>query len=126
MSVQGIATDESKIEAIKKWPTSTNVTEIQSVLGFTGYYMQFIPKFILVAQSLHKLTSGKNTGRKKAAVMWDDMCQLSFDDLKCLCTMVPMQISPGHINSIPMLVGLVWELCSTRLVTMEQMLLLPM
>ena len=35
MSAQGIlATNESKIETIKKWPTPTNVTEVQSFLGF--------------------------------------------------------------------------------------------
>ena len=37
MSAQGIATDKSKIEAIKKWPTPTNMTEVQSFLGFTRY-----------------------------------------------------------------------------------------
>ena len=38
ISAQGITTDESKIEAIKKWPTPTNVTEVQSFLMFMGYY----------------------------------------------------------------------------------------
>ena len=28
ISAQGIATDESKVEAIKKWPTLLNVTEV--------------------------------------------------------------------------------------------------
>ena len=28
VSAQGIATDEGKIEAIKKWPVLTNVTEV--------------------------------------------------------------------------------------------------
>ena len=38
ISAQEVATDEGKIEAIKHWPTPTNVTEIQSFLGFMGYY----------------------------------------------------------------------------------------
>ena len=38
VSAQGITTNESKIDAIKKWPTPTNVTEVQSFLGFTRYY----------------------------------------------------------------------------------------
>ena len=38
ISAEGIATHDSKTEAIGKWPTLSNVTEIQSVLGFTGYY----------------------------------------------------------------------------------------
>ena len=73
--------------SIKKWPTPTNVTKVQSFLGFTGYYIWFIPKLMQVAQPLHELTSGENVGEKKAVITWDDRCQSSFDDLKCLCTM---------------------------------------
>ena len=39
-----------------------------------------------VAQPLHELTSGENTGKKKAVIVWDDRYQQSFDELKCLCT----------------------------------------
>ena len=45
ISAQGVATDEGKIEAIKNWPTPTNVMEVWSFLGFVGYYCRFIPKF---------------------------------------------------------------------------------
>ena len=86
ISPQGIATDEGKIEAITKWPILKNVTEVQSFLGFTGYYKQFIPKFVWVVQLLHKLTLGENAGKRKVAIQWDDRCQQAFDDLKRLCT----------------------------------------
>ena len=42
--VQGIVTNEGKINVIRKWPTPTTVTEVQSFLGFTGYYCRFILK----------------------------------------------------------------------------------
>ena len=86
ISAQEIATDESKIETIKKWPTPTYVTEVQSFLVFRRYYGWFIPKFMQV----HELTSGENAGKKKMAIMWDDRCQWSSDDQKCLCTMEPI------------------------------------
>ena len=86
VSAQGIATDESKIEAIKKWPSPSNVTEVQSFLGFTGYYRQFIQEFAWVTWPLHELISGENTGKKKASIAWDDRYQQSFDDPKHLCT----------------------------------------
>ena len=89
VSAQGIAIDEGKIEAIKKWPVLTNVTEVQSFLGFTGYYRQFIPKFAQVAQPLYELTLGENAGKKKAAIRWSDRCQWAYDDLTWLCTTAP-------------------------------------
>ena len=34
----GIQTDSEKVQAIRKWPIPTNVTEVRSFLGFTNYY----------------------------------------------------------------------------------------
>ena len=90
ISAKEVATDEGKIEAIKNWPTPTTVMEVQSFLGFMGYYCRFIPKFTQVSQPLHKLISGENAGKKKAAIKWDSRCQQAFDDLKALCTTVPI------------------------------------
>ena len=55
-----------------------------------GYYCRFIPKFTQVAWPLHKLTSGENVGKKKAAIKWDSRCQQAFGDLKKLCTTAPI------------------------------------
>ena len=55
-----------------------------------GYYHQFIPKFTQVAQPLHELTSGENTGKKRVAIAWNDRCQQSFNDPKHLCTTLPI------------------------------------
>ena len=90
ISSEGVATDESKIEAIKNWPTPTNITEVRSFLGFMGYYHRFIPKFMQVAHPLHELTLGENAGKKKAAIKWDSRCQQAFNDLKTLCIMAPI------------------------------------
>ena len=43
-----------------------------------------------VAQPLNKLSTGEITGKKKAAITWNDRFQQSFDELKCLCTMAPI------------------------------------
>ena len=90
ISAEGVATDESKIEAIKNWPTPITVTDVRSFLGFTGYYCRFIPKYVQVVCPLHELTSGENAGKKKAAIRWDNRCQKAFDDLKTLCTTAPI------------------------------------
>ena len=68
----------------------TTVTKVWSFLGFTRYYCQFIPKFMQIAKPLHKLTSGENAGKKGAATTWNDRCQWSFNELKHLCTTLPI------------------------------------
>ena len=48
-----------------------------------------------VAQPLHELTSGKNVGKNKVAIAWDDRCQWAFEDLRCLCTLASI---PAYAN----------------------------
>ena len=124
VSAQGIATDEVKIEAIKKWPVPTNVTEIQSFLGFTGYYQWFILRFMQVVWPLHELTSGENAGKKKAAIWWNDRCQKAFDDLKRLCTTIPILAYMDFIQPFELhtdACGSGWELSCARPARMVQM-----
>ena len=55
VSKEGVSTDPDKIKAVTKWPQSTTVTEVRSVLGFVIYYRRFIPNFSKVAKPLNKL-----------------------------------------------------------------------
>ena len=90
MSAQGVVADKEKISVIKKWSTPTTITEVKSFLGFTRYYCWLIPKFKQIARPPYELTSGKNTGKKREAIAVDDRYQQSFNELKCLCTIVPI------------------------------------
>ena len=42
MSEDGIATDPSKLEAIKNWSTPKDVGDVRSGLGMFGYYRKFV------------------------------------------------------------------------------------
>lgn len=73
---KGVATDPSKIAAVKEWPEPSNVTEIRSFLGLCGYYRRFIKNFSAVAKCLHSLTE---IGKSFA---WTKECQEAFEKLK--------------------------------------------
>jgi hypothetical protein len=73
---EGIATDESKIEAVKNWPIPKTVSECRSFLGFCSYYRKFIKDFSSIASPISHLT------KKQVEYCWTDECMKAFQELK--------------------------------------------
>lgn len=88
VSEYGVQTDPDKTEAIRNWPTPSNVKELRSFLGFAGYYRRFIEGYSKIAAPLHSLTGGvlektKEGKQKMRAPTWNwtDKCQQAFEQL---------------------------------------------
>ncbi len=58
VSKDGVETDPPKIEAIKTWPSTRNLKELRSFLGFSGYYRRFIKDYAKIVKPLNELTVG--------------------------------------------------------------------
>ncbi|GBG69731.1 hypothetical protein CBR_g4562 [Chara braunii] len=67
---------DSKIAAIRDWPTPRTLTELRSFLGLANYYRKFVRNFSTIAAPLRRLL------RKATIWKWDKDCTSSMKKLK--------------------------------------------
>ncbi|GBG85719.1 hypothetical protein CBR_g40447 [Chara braunii] len=68
--------EDSKIVAIRDWPTPRTLTELCSFLGLANYYRKFVRKFSTIAAPLRRLL------RKETIWKWDKDCTFAMKKLK--------------------------------------------
>ena len=88
ISAKGVATDESKIEAIRSWPHPTNVKELRGILGVTGYYRKYIHFYAVFSQPLTALL------KKGVVFRWTEAMERAFQTLKQALMAAPVLALP--------------------------------
>lgn len=82
ITAQGVAMDQSKVDAIQTWPTPASVRAVRGFLGLTGYYRCFINSYGEVAAPLTKFL-------KRESLRWTPETNVAFtthdgvDDSTC-------------------------------------------
>jgi hypothetical protein len=86
---QSIEVDEVKIEAIKSWPISATLTQLQSFLGLAEFYRRFMRDFSTIAAPLNDLT------KKGDPFYWGAAQEHSFNTLIDMLTHAPLLQHPN-------------------------------
>ncbi|GBG87655.1 hypothetical protein CBR_g45808 [Chara braunii] len=71
-----IKPEDSKIAAIRDWPTPRTLTELRSFLGLANYYRKFVRNFSTIVAPLRRLL------KKEAIWQWDKDCTSALKKLK--------------------------------------------
>ena len=87
---QGIHTSDSKVKAVRNFPTPKSVDNVRSFLGLAGYYRAFIKGFAQIASPLTCLL------KKDTIFQWTPARQQSFDRLKEVLTSAPVLTFPDY------------------------------
>ena len=88
VDARGIRPNPQKISAVQEFQPPIDITELRSFLGLVNYYRRFIPDMARIALPIQALT------RKGVAFIWDDACDLAFQQLKDLLTAAPLLRRP--------------------------------
>jgi hypothetical protein len=88
LTIDGVAVDLAKIEAVTEWKRPQNVTDIRSFLGLARYYRRFIENFSKIAKPMTQLL------HKNTPFMWNEACEQSFQELKKRLTTTPILALP--------------------------------
>ena len=84
LSINGLEAYRGKIAAIKKFPVPTNLTEVNSFLGFCSYYRRSVKNFVKLAQPLHKASAVAENFN------WTTEARDAFKTLKFRLTTTPI------------------------------------
>lgn len=83
ISGSGVKSNPDKVDPIKRWPTPTNLNELQRFLGICTFYHKFIRGLAELAAPLYKLL------KKDVDWHWNSECKKSFVSLKRELTNLP-------------------------------------
>jgi len=71
----GIRVDESKVEAIRSWPTRKSIHDVKSFHGLASFYMRFIRNFSSIMAPMTDVIKG-------SSFQWNPKAQAAFEEIK--------------------------------------------
>ena len=94
VSEEGVKMQDEYVRKIVEWPRPSTTKELNSFLGFRGYYRTFIPRF-------SELTNELNSMRKESKIVWSEEIERKFIELKEEFSKKPIRAYPDYNSGEP-------------------------
>ena len=88
----GVQVEETKVKAIRDWPSPTRVKEFRSFHGLASFYGHLVMHFISKAFPLNELV------KKGVTFQWGDKQEVAFETLKHKLTNASILALPNFKN----------------------------
>ncbi|KAI2663199.1 Transposon Tf2-6 polyprotein [Labeo rohita] len=89
ISPEGVAMDDTKVNAVRNWPRPKTLKELQRFLGFSNFYRRFIRHFSTVAAPLTSMVKKGET-----RLSWSSDALQAFHELRQRFTSAPILRHP--------------------------------
>ncbi|KAI2667005.1 Transposon Tf2-6 polyprotein [Labeo rohita] len=89
ISPEGVAMDDTKVNAVRNWPRPKTLKELQRFLGFSNFYRRFIRHFSTVAAPLTSMVKKGDT-----RLSWSSDALQAFHELRQRFTSAPILRHP--------------------------------
>ena len=103
VNAQGIRMIPSYVSKVLEWPLPKTGKELQSFLGFSGYYRAFITEYSHLTFEMNKMKT--NTGE----LTWSDEVIQKFEKLKKCFQTAPLRGYPDYQSKEPFILDTDWS-----------------